>query len=495
MPIQKYRRTIADGNDWVMAPWNQIFIITTAASASVFLFKISIAIYNNAALNHVAGAWIGLAMDMSEGIFYRPLFSIENGFGGTRFFPLFFSIHALLIKFGIEPILSGHIVSILSGVVLFVGCFFVLKEFDVKPVHMIGLFVLLLGEDSIQVGLSSIRGDVLPLALNISGIAVFFSKTDNKYKTLFSSLFFTLAFATKITAVTGLITMIVWLLISKRKKESIKLFFITSLGYTIFLSTAYFSSSKRLYTIFKTCSSGGAGIANIINAPIAFVKNISETDPVCLLLIFWAILVISKHREKLFYNILFIFFLVSFAVTIFIYGSPGIDNNHLVDLAVSSILLVGSASFSLTGKDIRSPIIICVLLLIFSVVHNIPSLKKVRSNNFKHRYPKEIVEIVKGSKASILVEDPLLTIIAGKKPYLLDPFMMRLMIAKDQSIKSAVFNFIDEKKIPKIIFKNDPKINSRWYSAWHFGDAFIQKVLDNYEEEKRIKNFFIYLPK
>src|SRR5688500_6828141 len=69
----------------------------------------SLSNYNS--LNFVSGAWVALARDLSEGIFYRPLAG-EDGFGGTRFFPLQFICHAVLIRFGIEPFVAGYVLCI-----------------------------------------------------------------------------------------------------------------------------------------------------------------------------------------------------------------------------------------------------------------------------------------------------------------------------------------------------------------------------------------------
>jgi len=44
-------------------------------------------------LDHVAGVWIALALDLKNGTFYRAA-SGPLGYGGTRFFPLYFCLHA-----------------------------------------------------------------------------------------------------------------------------------------------------------------------------------------------------------------------------------------------------------------------------------------------------------------------------------------------------------------------------------------------------------------
>ena len=49
-----------------------------------------------------------LADDLARGTFYRPLLSPELGFGGTRFFPLAFALHAGLLRLGIPLLFAGY---------------------------------------------------------------------------------------------------------------------------------------------------------------------------------------------------------------------------------------------------------------------------------------------------------------------------------------------------------------------------------------------------
>ena len=51
---------------------------------------------NEAYLRTEAGIWTTLAVDLTEGTFYRPLVD-ENGYGGTRYFPLHVVVQSALI--------------------------------------------------------------------------------------------------------------------------------------------------------------------------------------------------------------------------------------------------------------------------------------------------------------------------------------------------------------------------------------------------------------
>ena len=54
-----------------------------------------------------AGVWTALAADLArEGVFYRPIAG-DLGYGGTRYFPLHFVLHAGLIRAGLGPVEAG----------------------------------------------------------------------------------------------------------------------------------------------------------------------------------------------------------------------------------------------------------------------------------------------------------------------------------------------------------------------------------------------------
>ena len=76
------------------------------ALAAVTVFRVTRAWPREAHLNYVEGIWIGLAIDTNQGTLYRPLDG-PLGYGGTRYFPFFFTFHAALIRAGINPIVAG----------------------------------------------------------------------------------------------------------------------------------------------------------------------------------------------------------------------------------------------------------------------------------------------------------------------------------------------------------------------------------------------------
>jgi len=89
----------------------------------------------------------------------------------------------------------------------------------------------------------------------------------------------------------------------------------------------------------------------------------------------------------------------------------------------------------------------------------------------------------------------MLPIIANKRPYLLDPFMLRLMIRNNSSIRSSIFDSIDHKEFSAIIFAGDPLKKIHWCFQFPFGYDFIIKIIDNYKVGIKKDKYMVYAPK
>src|ERR1041385_5313521 len=92
--------------------WRQrLPVICGAAAALALVVVIPQRILQGGYLTHVSGAWAALADDVAHGVLYRPLLS-SLGYGGTRYFPLYFLLHGLLARAGLPLLAGGHLLSL-----------------------------------------------------------------------------------------------------------------------------------------------------------------------------------------------------------------------------------------------------------------------------------------------------------------------------------------------------------------------------------------------
>src|SRR5262245_19578317 len=81
-------------------------------------------------MGYAEGIWLGLAVDASHGVLYRPLDG-PDGIGGSRYFPLFYLLIAGGITAGLAPITAGYVVGAASIALLLAGIFIFLRRLGV----------------------------------------------------------------------------------------------------------------------------------------------------------------------------------------------------------------------------------------------------------------------------------------------------------------------------------------------------------------------------
>src|SRR6266581_4154069 len=121
--------------------------------------------------DNASGVWTALAQDLARGIFYRPT-ADAFGFGGTRYMPLFFALHAGLIRFSVDPVTAGMALSLVSALAFDLAVLVALRELDVDWTLAVPLSVLPHAAVAFQLLTLQVKGDFLAAALNMWGICL-----------------------------------------------------------------------------------------------------------------------------------------------------------------------------------------------------------------------------------------------------------------------------------------------------------------------------------
>ncbi len=92
------RGTVLDGSAWSLPPRLAVLLLQGVAALSVVtIVSWGLVAFVHGAdsyhVNHVGGAWVGLARYVNDGVLYPPLYD-GHSFGGTRYMPLQFLAYA-----------------------------------------------------------------------------------------------------------------------------------------------------------------------------------------------------------------------------------------------------------------------------------------------------------------------------------------------------------------------------------------------------------------
>lgn len=479
---------------------NNVHITTLISIAIMFLLGSTIIFFkilNHSELDHVSGAWLVLANDLSNGLFYRPLYSQTGGIGGTRFFPLFFSLNSFASVFGFNAVTWGHFISVLLGLLFLWITYSHLNKLSQTKVLCIFLMGFLLLTNTVINGFSAIKSDIFPVFFNLTGIYLFFRyKGSNSSAVHIPVLFFLIAFASKVTSLNGIATIFIWYTINKNYKDAFKTATIFSIGAIAYLFLLYVWSDGRIWEIFQTCASGNPPLEYAVKAPIHFLKNISNGNIVAFFLFISALICIEFKAKTSIQTIYNIYFVLALVQIILLFASPGIDSNHFIDLVSASVLLIAARIGNLPSRNSIHPIAVISVVALFSLLR-LPALK-TEYEKLTNGQPNQISALANylAPYDSILSEDPLVPVIAGKTTVLQDAFMYKYVIAKYPEAEVALLDKLKKRDFEVVVLKHDPlnPIWFEWYNSVHLNKKFFDVLLENYFFEMEISDQRIYKP-
>ena len=251
--------------------------------------------------------------------------------------------------------------------------------------------------------------------------------------------------------------------------------------------------------IFKACISGGTGLAGFAAGPWNMVVQAARLDPAVLLFVFLALLVLVQVllTAKFLQNLPALFFVAVLAVTAIIFGSPGVNENLLLDLQVAAVVLIASWLANAT-VPLRKQLGICALALVI-LLAAVPLLRKFK-NGDRRFHPdrfQKVLAVVGDTHKPILAENPFIPVLAGQQPYVLDPWMLRLLRSRIPNFGEPLLVGLRQQAFGAVVLcMGDPKtkFGQWWYETGQFGPGFASALIQNYRLAATFDDQRVYLP-
>lgn len=467
-----------------------LILLITAARAGVSW-------HNDAWINHPAGTLIAMAADLKVGIFYRPLYG-NVGYGGTRYFPLYVVFQAALLKLGLPLLLSAYLLSAAALLSLIVGLFFLLRALGVEPWLAACSAGALLAANCAQYSLFSPHADGLAAALNVWGLAVIARANPTRGKIAAASLLFTLAWSAKVTTVFGLAAAFAWLLGTGLPQLAWALAIETICGYVAAAAILHLATHGRFWTIFAACASGGTNLLAALAGPWHMLTTAERFDPVTLW--FGALAVIALAQVllcgRLLRSLPALLFLATLAVTGFIYGTPGVKDNHLLDLQAASLVLIATALARAREPQKHWCVTALALVVLFAAVPTLRYFKNRDLGFHPQRFP-AVLATIGGTQRPILAENPVVPLLAGQRPYVLDAWMLRLLRQRIPGFGDPLLEKLRSRSFGAVVLvvgNPNTGYGRWWYETLQFGPGFAAALTQNYRLVATMDDQKIYLP-
>jgi hypothetical protein len=456
------------------------------------------------ALNHVSGAWMTLAQDLADGTFYRPLHDPALGYGGTRFFPLAFALHAGLVRAGLPLLPAGYALSLAAVALVVVGAFALLRRIGVPRAPSLAFAALALAGFAVQLGASAVRGDLLPVGLSALGLAAVASRPPRGRLAL-AALLFALAFAAKPTSLTAPAAAVAWLAVRRERGRAAVLALATAGLAAGAVLAADAASSGRFLGLLRACASGGAGVRDALVAPWKLLRYFTVGDPSGLVLVAGAGATMAaalrdrlraeRRRAAADSPLLLpaLWLGAAGAGLLGVLASPGTGVNHLVEVEVAAAAALG-ATWLAPGAAARvarlagpAAAAAGVVVAVATFREDVASSRLLEARAVARALP----------PGALLSEDPLVPIAAGARPVLLDPWMLRLAGERDPALVRGLAREIAAGSYASIVLLrdlDDPEADA-WFAQGNLGRDVAEEIRRTCRRAGGVGRYHVYVPR
>ena len=455
-------------------------------------------------VDFVTGVWLALADDLAHGVFYRDLVG-PDGYGGTRYFPLFFTAIGLLMRLGLSPLAAGFLVSAIAAGLLVAAIQRLLSRFGLPPALAVAVAVFALAPRFVQQGLLAIRSDMLSAALVLWGLEFTLSASDAERPRLRAPVAaagcFTLAVATKVTSLyapVGVVLALVW---AAKPRVAFRLGWMTAAGVAAMIGITAAASRGRAVESWLACGLAGAGITEwLARVPSVFVLQVVGPSRVFTVVLAIAVAAWVAAMRTGGPKLLTVFFPVTIGAAAVVLASPGTSyTNQLVDALAISLLIIG---WVLARFPRVRPAGVLVLTLL-SLAAARQSLVPVFDGSFRQHASQRsaerqvlIAELAAGG-TPVLSESPDLLVLGGGRPYLLDPFTLRVVSIRRPDLLGELRQDLDARRFSRVVLLYDPEDppGRGWYANVNFGSPIMARILANYEFDEEQAGVRVYRPR
>lgn len=445
------------------------------------------------ALTPTSGVWTALAVDLKNGVFYRPLYG-DLGYGGTRYFPLHFVLHAVLMEIGLGPVAAGHALEALACLALLFGVYRILRQLGADRPMAACVCLLVLAPKSTQIAYLSIRGDLLPAAFNVLGLAICMAPRVDRRHVLGASLLFTLAFSAKPTSLFGAAAVFLSFVLSGRVRKAMELLLATSLVCAGVFSTMLLATGGRVLTIMRTCATTAgfsllAGWAHLVTWPAQELP----IDLAFIVLGFAGLFALPRNKLS---SIPALFFVTTAVGTAIVLGAAGANINHFLDLQVAALIVFAAWLFGDATREGTLGLALVAFVTLFALSPLFWTLRHEGSFGYfdigHSRGFHDALQFLGKQDKPILADNPLLPILAGQRPYVLDPWMLTTISEKNPSFAKPMSDAIRHRQFAAIVVEDNLESPTRPT----FLPVEQTKELEQYYElARKFPTACVYLPR
>ncbi len=410
-----------------------------------------------------------------------------------------------------------QLIGILGDLLLLVfGTYRLMREWGAPASLAWSCLLLLPASIAFQLLGISVKGDLLAAALSIWGLVATVVWHNRRWSPglPLACLLFTAAILTKFTVGFAVTAMVIWLGLNSKKAQGGLLVAGTAGCTAIALIITSIASDGRFAESFAACATGGLNFEYAVRFPLWFC-TVAVQDPFFLIIFMAAVGAAVRRFGREGFDLVICYFAVTTVGTLGIFISPGTDSNHLIDLLVASLVLL---AVELSSGGYRRSIAwiagISSVAVVSTWIPGMPSVRNflIESGRPTHALVQRIADqLPSTAKPRILAENPLVPILMGQRPEVMDCFSLRLIASQTPAIRERFMADLTAKKYTAIILTDWSGANEaaiptalaqhtsmgakQFYGEVHFPAGFLDHLWRNYRLSFVVKPFVIFEPR
>jgi len=493
------------------------------------LFHSLLHLRDSSSMTHVDGVWVGLAFWANQGFLYPPVYDGQH-FAGTRYMAIPVLAHAAMARMTGDYITAGKINNLIWFTALLTVLFFSLLRLDCSSAIALTLCSCLLLTVPGRLAAFSARNDSLPVFLQLSALLLG-TRPNARSGLVAAGALSCLAVMSKFSAVWGGLAIAASLLL---KRDTRGLFWFVStavimgigiLGLFWLLSGGRIAENLLSFAFVGNDRLGNSVLRRLAIGVIQSTTALADSLRPIWLLAPLALTKITQSIRSRCVDRYDLAFLLCCIVTCVQFGSTGVTENHLIDIACIILISVGAlwspyadvhASTTTKGAEprgqqiplraatklwIRPTLVITLIwgMLTVLVADRLDKLllwdvRALRGDaGDVGLEPSRWQDAFRGA-SQIISEDAALPVVLGHRPVVLDPFLL----AQIEHLRPESYRELVERvcsgDYPLLVLLQDfeKPIKPEWYGTTHFGKGLTDAFRSRYRFKERFGRFFIY---
>ncbi|MCC6672817.1 MAG: hypothetical protein IT458_17265 [Planctomycetes bacterium] len=479
-----------------------LFAVLTALLALAILAQLVVTFRTGDLISGVGGVWCALAQDLNAGTLYREVVG-PDGYGGTRYMPVQIVVLALLERVTGDYRVAGHLATWLAMAGLLAATWLWLRRSGVRPTAVVAVWAVTLATNSGLMVFGGIRGDLLPLACSVLGLALLPDPGEEPRgrRLWLMAGAFALAVLAKFTCVHGLVAACLCLVLRRQVRGAVWLAGATLLGIAAGICVALWASDGRMIASFAACLGPEVATGGLARAPLHFLEALRTADP-------WTLPILATTLAALLFDPRAaaahpagLAVVVALLGTIALFGDPGVDVNHLLDPNLYGLCVLAALCAARPGGGrllVATLTALAILGLGMLLLEPQRGLLRTGDGSLNQHRQRILAEhLGDPGRGPLLAEEPLLPILAGERARVLDPYMVRHMDLRDPQAMRPLWQELAEGRFRRVILLRDPESDAgrAWYAKGFFGPRFVDHLLRGYRHTATVGPYRVYAPR